>query len=158
MGSGPLGVKGTPPDFGTCGVQSMTIQSSKMPILIVDDSAQFRRVLTMIITRALGMGPVEEVDSPAEAIPLIQEGKYDGGVLFVDQYYPGNEDGCSLIRTLRDEGILDKVSAVLMTCEPSPRLLREARDAGAVAMIAKPFDEGVVRNCFAECARRRQFG
>ena len=136
----------------------MTSNSSKMPILIVDDSAQFRRVLKMIITRALGMGPVEEVDSPGEAIPLIRDGKFDGGVLFIDQYYPGNEDGCFLIRTLRDEGVLDKVSTVLMTCEPSPRLLREARDAGAIAMIAKPFDEGVVCNCFAECARRKQFG
>lgn len=137
---------------------SSTTHSNKMPILIVDDSAQFRRVLKMIITRGLGMGPVEEVDGPAEAIPLIREGRFDGGVMFIDQYYPGNEDGCLLIRTLRDEGLLAKVSPVLMTCEPSPRLLREARDAGAVAMIAKPFDEGVVKNCFAECARRRQIG
>ncbi len=131
---------------------------AKTPILIVDDSAQFRRVLKMIITRGLGMGPVEEVDGPSEAIPLIREGRFEDGVIFIDQYYPGNEDGCRLIRTLRDEGLLSKLSTVLMTCEPSPRLLREARDAGAVALIAKPFDEGVVKNCFAECARRRAFG
>jgi CheY-like chemotaxis protein len=134
-----------------------SVQSSKYPVLIVDDSAQFRRVLKMIITKGLGHGPVEEVDGPSEALPKIQEGRYSGGIIFVDQYYPGHEDGCSLIRALRDGGNLTNVSAVLMTCEPSPRLLREAREAGAFAMIAKPFDEGVVKNCFNECARLRKF-
>ena len=96
------------------------------PILIVDDSASIRQMLSFTLKSA-GY-EVDEAADGKEGLGKAQSKSYS--LVFTDQNMP-NMDGLSLIRSLRN---------LMLTTESSDAMKQQGRSAGATGWLVKPFD------------------
>ncbi|WP_415855276.1 response regulator transcription factor [Sinomonas sp. G460-2] len=102
--------------------------------LVVDDDYRVARLHAEHIDELPGYACVGEAHSAAEARKLIARLKPQ--LLLLDVYLP-DEDGLSLLRSLRDEGV--DVDAVVITAAQDAATVREAMRGGVVYYLAKPF-------------------
>lgn len=102
--------------------------------LVVDDDYRVARLHAAHVGRVPGYECVGEAHSAAEARKLVAALKPQ--LLLLDVYLP-DEDGLSLLRSLRDEGV--DVDAVVITAARDAGTVREAMRGGAVYYLVKPF-------------------
>ena len=114
----------------------MVVASSpiKQRILVIDDEAVTRRVLGLAL-RDAGYD-VEEAGSAEDAVAMAATKPFD--LALVDKNLPGMSglDGIAAIRRASD-----KTVALLMTAYPSLESLEQARTAGAIGYVLKPFED-----------------
>jgi two-component system, chemotaxis family, chemotaxis protein CheY len=105
-------------------------------ILVVDDSASIRQMVTLTLSGA-GYGTLEAVDgedgySKAIANPV--------RAIITDLNMP-RMNGIEFIRKFRAHPSSAGVPIVFLTTESDDEMKRQAKDAGAIAWIVKPFKQ-----------------
>ncbi|MFZ5851282.1 MAG: response regulator [Actinomycetota bacterium] len=116
-----------------------------MKVLIVDDSRAMRRIVVRTLRQA-GYGHLSLVEAGdgTEAWNLIQDERPE--LVLSDWNMPGMS-GLDLLRELRATG--DQVPFGFVTSEGSAQTREEAEAAGALFLIAKPFDAEAFRDALA---------
>ncbi|HHE71212.1 MAG TPA: response regulator [Chloroflexi bacterium] len=109
-----------------------------MRILIVDDSALFRRMLRRLL-ETVGYQVVGEAQDGNEAIQLVREQQPD--VVLLDVEMP-DMDG---IETARQIQKVRLTCVVFLTAYDTEDLLAGARDTGGMAYLVKPVDGQTLR-------------
>ncbi|MCE4067991.1 response regulator [Pseudomonas sp. GD04087] len=104
-------------------------------ILIVDDSASIRQMLSFTLKSA-GYEVDEAVDGK-DGLGKAQRKTYN--LVFTDQNMP-NMDGLSLIRSLRDMAGYRSTPILMLTTESSDAMKQQGKSAGATGWLVKPFD------------------
>lgn len=103
-------------------------------VLLVDDSATVRGVVKKILAKSIFKMNVTEAGNADEAFQAMNGRNFR--IVFSDLNMPGM-NGIELTRTLTEGD--SKASVILMSTEISPELDDEAREAGAMAYLKKPF-------------------
>lgn len=106
-----------------------------MKILIVDDSRAMRRIMSRLIRQA-GYAEHEllEAENGREALDLVRSESPD--LILADWRMP-EMTGIDLLSTINEEGLA--IHFGFVTSEPTNAMVRQARDGGAVFLLAKPF-------------------
>ncbi|MDF3864309.1 response regulator [Pseudomonas denitrificans (nom. rej.)] len=104
-------------------------------ILIVDDSASIRQMLSFTLKSA-GYEVDEAVDGK-DGLGKAQRKAYN--LVFTDQNMP-NMDGLTLIRSLRDMAGYRGTPILMLTTESSDAMKQQGKSAGATGWLVKPFD------------------
>jgi FixJ family two-component response regulator len=100
-------------------------------ILLVEDDAAVRRSLQLLLS-SRGY----DVRSYGSSIALLADTANRTAVCFVADYRMPEQDGISVLRTLRGDGW--KGSAILITAFPSPDVARRALAEGFDLVLEKP--------------------
>ena len=117
-----------------------SIKDPSTPILIVDDSVQYTQVLTKILKNVFGYTNITTVDETAEAYKLISSDPERFRMMFVDFRFPSGTTGGDLLTKLNEESLMIDKVAFLITSEPTVDNVKQASAAGAMGVVAKPFD------------------
>jgi two-component system chemotaxis response regulator CheY len=106
-----------------------------MKILIVDDSRAMRRIVASTIRQAGFSGhEIIEAENGQQALDLVHADFPD--LILSDWDVPGIS-GIELLRTLGEEGY--HIPFGFVTAEATDSMVGQAKDAGAVFLLAKPF-------------------
>ncbi len=126
------------------------------PILIVDDSSQYTVVLSKILKNAFGYKNISSVDSPEKALALIADQPEKFKMLFIDFNFPSGTTGGNLLEQLKAKDALKDKCAFLITSEPTVENVKQASNAGAVGVVAKPFDREELKKQLDKAQRLSQ--
>ena len=105
-------------------------------ILTVDDSASIRQMVSLTLSGA-GYSVLEAVDG-ADGFAKATTNRVDA--VITDLNMP-NLNGIEFIRKFRGHPSSKGVPIILLTTESSEDLKRQAKDAGAIGWIVKPFKQ-----------------
>ena len=108
--------------------------ASALPVLVVDDDAVSRHVLTQALTGA-GMSVVALV-SGTDALAWLQE--HDACIILLDLVMPP-PDGFEVLRAVREDPRTCDVPVVVLTALDADEDVTRAFDAGADDLVRKPF-------------------
>ena len=122
-----------------------SLKDPQTPILIVDDSSQYTLVLSKILKNVFGYQNVTSVESPDQALQAINKDPNRFKMLFVDFNFPCGTTGRALLERLNSQHALKDKCAFLITSEPTVDNVKQASNAGAVGVVAKPFDREELR-------------
>ncbi|MDP3073811.1 MAG: response regulator [Opitutaceae bacterium] len=124
-------------------------------LLVIDDNASVRETLSEWFT--LGGYTVLEAKSGPEALSLMLHVRIDAAI--VDVHMP-RMDGTAVCRALRAraEASAQDLPVWLMTGARTAADAKSARDAGALAILGKPFDLGALAQQIHEQLQRSNRG
>lgn len=105
-------------------------------ILTVDDSPSIRRMVRMTLQEA-GYDVIEGVDGQ-DGLEKATAVRVDA--VIVDQNMP-RLDGIGMIRALRQHPNGQGVPVIVLSTESEDNLKQQARDAGALGWMVKPFTQ-----------------
>lgn len=111
---------------------------TSLKVLYVDDEPDIREVAAL----SLEMDPEIEVrtaESAADALALLDGGGWRPDILLLDVMMPVM-DGPGLLKEIRTRPAVANIPAVFITARAQPQEREQFISAGAVAVIAKPFD------------------
>jgi two-component system chemotaxis response regulator CheY len=107
-----------------------------MKILVVDDSAVMRKLITRAIRQAgFGDAQVVEAEDGRQAITVVEE---ESPHLILADWNMPNLTGIEMLKALRAKG--DNTVVGFVTSESSVEIRREAQAAGASFFLSKPID------------------
>ena len=109
-----------------------------LKVLYVDDEADIREVAALSLEIDPGM-EVRTAASGLDALSLLDAGDWTPDVLLLDVMMPGM-DGPTLLKEIRTRSALDGAPAIFVTARAQPHERDRFIGAGAVGVIAKPFD------------------
>jgi response regulator of citrate/malate metabolism len=137
-------------------------------VLIVDDNIQYSQILTRMLRSIFGFQQITHFDNLEDAKDFMAEqgplaspsepSQLALRLLFIDYHFPGGKTGGSLIRELSERKLLEGRICFLITSEPSVENMREAQLAGAVGIIAKPFDRAELTRQLDKADRLLEIG
>jgi CheY-like chemotaxis protein/HPt (histidine-containing phosphotransfer) domain-containing protein len=113
-------------------------------VFVLDDSRASRAALSETLL-AWGV-VVEEAAGPGQAAAGLEAGQALPDVVLVDAH-PEGEDGIAFLRALRSQPHLAHLPAVVMVGFGATAVAREARAAGATAVLAKPIRQSQLLDC-----------
>ena len=105
-------------------------------VLVVDDSASIRRMVAMTL-RGAGY-QVEEASDGQDALDRVAS--YRPDAVLTDQNMP-RLDGLSFIRAFRARPESRGVPVIFLSTETEGAIKDQARAAGAIGWMTKPFDQ-----------------
>lgn len=109
-----------------------------MRAMVVDDSKAMRSVLGRML-RSCGYEEVVEATNGIDAFRAIREhGSPD--VVLVDWNMP-EMSGIEFIKRVRNSGLIDEASVVMVTSETAIERIVEALESGADEYLMKPFTQ-----------------
>ncbi len=120
------------------GLGEEDIKGSRGRVLIVDDLAADRRLFKMWMEK-MGFA-VKEAGDVGTVLQLLNQNRFD---LYIVDANLGDEDGVELIMHLRGQGVIAPV--ISASANDAPEFKKRANDAGASAVMSKPFDFGELR-------------
>jgi two-component system chemotaxis response regulator CheY len=107
-----------------------------MRAMVVDDSKAMRTVLARMLHEC-GYDDVSQASNGVEAFRAIRDnGSPD--VVLVDWNMP-EMNGIDFVRRVRNSGLLDEASLVMVTSETAIEKVTEALESGADEYLMKPF-------------------
>jgi two-component system, chemotaxis family, chemotaxis protein CheY len=116
-----------------------------MKLLVVDDSKAMRMIVVRTLKQAgFGDHPVSEAADGAEALALLQREAFD---LVLSDWNMPEMSGLELLTAMKSARMTVRFGFV--TSEGTEDMRKQARDAGASFLIAKPF----TKESFAETLR-----
>lgn len=124
-------------------------------VLIVDDSKDYAKMLERLLKAKGGVTDVTTCLSIDEGRSLIDSGERYA-LYFVDYNFPTGGRGTDFLLFLKENGCLEQSVAFLITSEPTLKNMEDATKAGAVGVVAKPFDIQQLLSQL-ELARRKLF-
>jgi len=124
-------------------------------VLIVDDNRQYARILRMMLERTVGFHNVIAVESTAEGMRLLEAEPGRFKLIFVDFHFPDGSTGGDLLEQLQSRGLMNDTKAFLITAEPSIANVKQAQAAGALGVVAKPFDSVELKRQLEKAERSR---
>ncbi len=102
--------------------------------MTVDDSKAVR--LTIALTLRHAGHRVVEAASGEEALELLKTEKVD---LIISDFYMPGMDGSQLVRHIKAHEDFRAIPVVMLTTENAKSRLAEAKEAGAIGWLNKPF-------------------
>lgn len=116
------------------------VMSDKEKILIADDSAMNRAILTEM----LGDGyEILEAENSRQAVAILQS-TTDIDLLLLDIMMP-EMDGFEVLAMMNKYHWIDEVPVIMISAENASSYVERAYDLGATDYISRPFDMAVVR-------------
>ena len=116
------------------------VMSDKEKILIADDSAMNRAILTEM----LGDGyEILEAENGRQAVAILQSAT-DIDLLLLDIMMP-EMDGFEVLAMMNKYHWIDEVPVIMISAENASSYVERAYDLGATDYISRPFDMAVVR-------------
>ena len=112
----------------------MTI-NSQSKILIVDDSGSMRSIVRKLLTQ-LGYTDVDEAPDGPAALTKMNEKNYG---LVISDWNMVPMTGQALLERVRANQKFAELPFIMMTAEPNPDKIIEAKFAGVSSFINKPF-------------------
>ena len=106
-------------------------------ILTVDDTPSVRAMVAMTLREA-GYAVIEASDG-REGLAKALAGKVDA--ILTDQNMP-HMDGLSFIREYRKSPVSNGTPIIFLSTDSADDLKRQAREAGALGWMVKPFTQG----------------
>lgn len=103
-------------------------------ILVVDDSASIRQVVSLTLKNA-GYSVIEAVDGK-DALTKLNGAKIN---LVISDVNMPNMDGISLVRAIKQKPEYKFTPIIMLTTEGSDARKKEGQEAGAKAWVVKPF-------------------
>ena len=103
-------------------------------LLIVDDSASLRQVVSMTLKSA-GYDVIEACDGK-DALTKLNGQKLN---LIISDVYMPNMDGISFLKEVKKHPTYKFTPIVMLTTETEPAKREQAKAAGARAWVVKPF-------------------
>ncbi len=116
------------------------IEPSETSVLIVDDSAQYAGVLKKILGAVFGYADVTTVNTTDEAYEMVRQSPQRFKLMFVDYNFPSGISGGELLKQMAAQDLMKEKAAFLITSEPTIDIVKSALAAGALGVVAKPFD------------------
>ena len=111
---------------------------AKPLILVVDDSNVARTILRITFQKDF---EVHEASGGAQAIEMLRKGQYNYSAIILDLVMPDADDGWSVLKFLRESGIIKTVPVVVETASAIDlQTVTELYECGAWEVIGKPFD------------------
>ncbi len=109
---------------------------TSLTVLLVDDSAEMRRLLRALLT-TLKVGPIIEAGSATDALRVLHEMSID---LVITDLEMDPVSGLDLVRMVRsgDDSANPRVPIIMLTGHTDLHLVEEARDVGIDEFVAKP--------------------
>ncbi|MCX8182675.1 MAG: response regulator [Candidatus Methanomethyliaceae archaeon] len=118
-------------------------------ILIVDDSAFMRRVVSLILKKR-GFGEIFEAESALEAFRLCTQ--YRPDLIILDLIMP-DVDGFYVLKEIKKIAPATKI--LVLTADGQEWTIRMARESGACACLIKPFDLDVLCDAVFEALNEK---
>jgi CheY-like chemotaxis protein len=106
-------------------------------VIIVDDRASNRRILSMLMARVDAAASVMTFDDPIEALFYARHNIPD---LLITDFRMPYINGAELIRRFRDFPSCAEVPTVMISAHKDPDARRLAREAGTTEFLSIPFD------------------
>ncbi|BDA79010.1 response regulator [Leptospira kobayashii] len=103
-------------------------------ILIIDDSAVFRKIISVHLKNA--NFELLEANDGLEALKQLSAGTVD---LIVSDVNMPNMDGISFIKKIKEDPKHKFTPIIMLTTESQPEKKQQGIDAGAKAWLTKPF-------------------
>lgn len=116
----------------------------KLHVLLVDDSPLARRLITRTLIN-LGIQHITEAENGRDAIPLIQQQKFD---LIITDYHMPYMDGHELLLFIRHKSNQSQVPVMMVTTEGDESKLSAIQHEGVSAIMDKPFEALQVKQLF----------
>lgn len=104
-------------------------------VLVVDDSRTIRQLVAVTL-KDVGYDVIEAVDGVDGLLKL--DANADTALVLCDVNMP-NKNGLEMLRDLKRTHAERRVPVVMLTTESQLEMLKEAKEAGAVGWIVKPF-------------------
>ncbi len=121
-------------------------------VLVVDDSLTTARVVEAV-ARKCGFEDVELATDGPSAFAKMCDRRFD---LVICDWEMAPVDGVTLLRQMRGTHSLADTRFILMSAKKDPRWVIAAKEAGADALLPKPFDSAAL-NRKLETIRLPQF-
>ena len=112
-------------------------------ILIVDDSAMMRKIITKNIKACGWDVNIVEASDGKEGFEVFMKGGLD---LILSDWNMPNLDGLGMVKAIREKDPQKTIPIVMITTEGSADKVKEAVVAGANNYLAKPFTEEKFRD------------
>lgn len=119
--------------------------SAVVKLLVVDDEKAVLDGLKRAFKPYASQVEITTTTSGVEALLLVSENKPHG--MLIDLNMP-DIDGIEVCRRIRARKNMESVRLITMTGNHSPEMVEKAKEAGAVACLAKPFDVQQVLELF----------
>jgi two-component system chemotaxis response regulator CheY len=107
-----------------------------MRILVVDDFATMRRIITNVL-RQLGFENIVEAEDGAKALQIMESEKID---FVVTDWNMPEMSGLDLLKAIRAKSDKDTLPVLMVTAEALQENIVAAARAGVNNYIIKPFD------------------
>lgn len=118
-------------------------ESLQIKILLVEDAPTMRRMEVKILSQ-IGFTDVVEAQDGEEAVGKLSESS--GIQLVISDWAMPHKDGKELLSWIRANDALHKLPFIMATGQGDKQHVQEAMDAGASAVVAKPFSPDELKN------------
>lgn len=108
---------------------------SKLSVLVVDDFATMRRIVSNLL-RETGFQHLVEAEDGVEALRKLENNNFQ---MVVSDWNMPNMTGLELLKSVRQSNSLKHLPFLLVTAEARKENIVEAANAGADGYIVKPF-------------------
>jgi DNA-binding NtrC family response regulator len=126
-------------------LSSQGILEPTTSVLIIDDSQQYGAVLRKILTHAFGYTQINHLLTTEAALEELTKNPSNYQLLFIDFRFPSGFSGGDLLTQLKERNLLQDKVAFLISSEPTVQNVKQAVQAGAFGIVAKPFDREELR-------------
>ena len=109
---------------------------TKMHVLVVDDFATMRRIITNIL-KQLGYDTILEAEDGAKALQIMETEKVD---LVITDWNMPHMSGLDLLMAIRASEDKKHIPVLMVTAEAMQENIVKAAQAGVNNYIIKPFD------------------
>ena len=118
-----------------------------MDVLIVDDSAAIRKILTRVLRQTdLPFGEIHEAGDGTEAVDILKSRNF--GLVLSDINMP-NMDGLEMLGKIKSDMALKDVPVIMVSTEGSQTKVIEAVQLGASGYVRKPFTPEQIKDKLA---------
>lgn len=114
---------------------SIIMKLSDLTVMLVEPS-KFQFKVVQRLLKLLGITDVQEEHTGASALVSIRESKPD---LVISALYLPDMTGTDLVHAMRSDPEVDEIAFMLISSETCFRVLEPIRQAGALAILPKPF-------------------
>lgn len=123
----------------------------KINVLIVDDSAAIRKILTRVLSQTdLPWGVVHEAGDGVEALNILKSSEVS---LILSDINMPNMDGLQLLTNVRANPQWKQIPMIMISTEGSETKVMEAVELGASNYVRKPFTADQIKEKVLPCLK-----
>ena len=115
----------------------MGIKLGELMVLLAEPSSTQRKIINGYLSN-LGINDITSVTSGADALSQMQTAPPD---LIISSLYLPDMSGTDLVQKMREDDSLKDTAFMLVSSETRFRYLDQIRQAGAIAILPKPFSQ-----------------